>query len=80
MVRARGTLALVRHAHLPWVPHPADKRHAAAGGASGILGHLSDITAITNSNAGVITLTAAQVLATHVNDGAGSALSKVTGG
>ncbi len=52
----------------------------AAGGASGILSQLSSITAITNSNAGAITLTAAQVLATHVDDGAGSALSKVAGG
>ena len=52
----------------------------ALGGASDLLANNGDITAITNSNAGVITLTSAQVLAAGVNDGVGSVLSKVTGG
>ena len=52
----------------------------ALGASSDILDHLDDITSIANSNAGAITLTAAQVLFAGVNDGAGSALSKVTGG
>ena len=52
----------------------------ALGASSDILDDLSQISAITNSNAGVITLTAAQVLFAGVNDGAGSAMSKLTGG
>ena len=52
----------------------------ALGASSEILGRLDDITAIANANAGAITLTASQVLFAGVNDGAGSALSKVTGG
>ena len=52
----------------------------ALGAGSHILGDLSLVSGITNSNAGAVTLTAAQVLFAGVNDGAGSAMSKVTGG
>ena len=52
----------------------------AFGGSSDLLANNAMLFAITNSNAGAITLTSAQVQAAGVNDGAGSVLSNVTGG
>ena len=48
-------------------------------GSSAILGHLGSISGIDASDAGTIHLTGAQILAAGVDDGAGSALSKLTG-
>ena len=50
------------------------------GGASAILAHLTLIDGITVSDAGSISLTETQVLAAHVDDGAGSVFSLVSGG
>ena len=50
-----------------------------AGGSSLILPNLASITGITVSPAGTITLTEAQVQATNVDDGPGSALAKMSG-
>ncbi len=51
----------------------------SAGSASAILSHLSQISWIGVSNAAPLVLTQAQILAQHVDDGAGSALSKFAG-
>ena len=50
-----------------------------AGGDSLILPNLASITGITVSPAGTITLTEAQVQTANVDDGAGSALAKMSG-
>ncbi|MGE4047644.1 MAG: beta strand repeat-containing protein [Acetobacteraceae bacterium] len=52
----------------------------ALGASSQILGDLGLVSGIANSDAGAITLTAAQILFAGVDDGAGSAMSKVSGG
>ena len=64
----------------PWVRRCSTAADLALGASSDLLTNNGDITAITNSNAGAITLTSAQARAAGVNDGAGSAMSKVTGG
>jgi hypothetical protein len=51
----------------------------AAGGLSEILTHLGSISSVTASDAGTISLTESQILLAGVDDGAGSALSRITG-
>jgi len=52
----------------------------ASGLASHLLAHLATISGIGVSDAGMVSLTVAETLATGVDDGAGSALAKLTGG
>ena len=49
-------------------------------GSSDILANLGDITAVTVSDSGQISLTKAQVELAGVNDGTGSAMDLMTGG
>jgi hypothetical protein len=58
----------------------ADIQADLASGSSALLAHLGAISGITVSDAGTITLTQAQVLAAHVDDGAGSVFSLLSGG
>ena len=51
-----------------------------AGGSSDLAANWDQIIALTNSDAGTIVLTESQVRAAHVNDGAGSVLSHLSGG
>ena len=49
-------------------------------GSSAIMGHLDAISSIAANDAGTITLTQAQVMAAHIDDGAGSVFSLLSGG
>ena len=58
----------------------ADIQADLASGSSSLMAHLTAISGITVSDAGTIVLTQAQVLAAHVDDGAGSVFSLLSGG
>ena len=72
--------AIVTSHYLSASDTAADIQADIAGGTSHILAGLGGLTSIVASDAGTVTLTAAQVLAARVDDGPASAMAKFSGG